>query len=250
MSCGAIASAESEKGILGQWHLYEIQLASGSVISPYDLMELTTLTINENNTAAFDMVTYFRSGTLEGTWSENGDAYTLINTGNQTVNDMTYEVVDGVERLVVANGSRTDVYTREAPEGEEMHTVNYATDVTAADFDGVWRGIAYLVYDEQLYFNTDTMMDVTLYYDIKDTYVTNFAISHKTGEREDFYTGDNGDFSVTNDVGVILTSAYEYISLREDGTLTVSVNDGNEILICRRLTAEEIAELPEAVVEE
>ena len=133
MSCGAIASAESEKGILGQWHLSEIQLASGSVISPYDLMELTTLTINENNTAAFDMVTYFRSGTLEGTWSENGDAYTLINTGNQTVNNMTYEVVDGVERLVVANGSRTDVYTREAPEGEEMHTVNYATGTTAAD---------------------------------------------------------------------------------------------------------------------
>lgn len=250
LSCGAFAAAESENGILGQWYLSEIRLASGNVISPYDLMELTTLTINENGSASFEMNTYFRSGTIEGVWSENGDAYTMINVDSHTVNDMTLEVVDGVERLVIAGESRTDVYTREAPEGEEMHTVPYAADVTAADFDGVWGGVAYLLYEDQLFFNTDTMMDITLYYDIQNTYVTSFAISHETGERQDFYTGDNGDFSTTDGVGTILTSAYEYIGLREDGTLLVSVNDGKEMLICRKLTDEEIAALPEPVVEE
>ena len=243
LSCGAFAAAESENGILGQWYLSEIQLASGNVISPYDILELVTLTLNEEGMSTYDMTTHFRSGVLDCIWSEKDDAYTLTFIDGETVHDMTYEVVDGVERLSIVKGSRTDVFTREAPEGEEIRVTAAATNLAPSDFDGTWVGVTYLVYDELLYMST-SLMNQTLYYEIADTYVTNFGVDNATGERTDFYTAENAEFSTTDSVSMLLTNASEYLSLHVDDSMVVSVNDANEMLICRRLTPEEIAELP------
>ena len=212
LPCFALAETPSAAGT---WYLWHMTNDDGTMLAALSGAGMT-LTLNEDGSAKSISTAADNVTTLEGTWSQNGDALSITLGGKERTGsfDGTTLTLNGATTL--SFGDHAVVTSRYAAAPSDL-------DATAEDFEGLWV-CRYVMYNGQLV-SVSALGATMKVHVIGDNAIVNIGT---TGEEEQIqqypYTIENGLMHIGNEEITIMT-----LQMLEDGVAAYVKSDLNMI---------------------
>ena len=216
--------AMAEEDVTGDWYLTDV-----GGMNPADMGLTMVVTLNADGTATGKMEMAGETENQEGNWTIEGETVTV------TLNDQPQEftLADGTLQADMGGGMM-GTFSREAAEASAVEFAEVNPNAQAEDFEGNWKA----TYMSAMGMNLPVESAVTMGQmdEIPVLSVENGKVSLKGGGLDTMFgdsglelTFDAGKYSYSLELGE--TALGIDLEMLQDGTLRLTVNMGQEILL-------------------